>query len=209
MTLYGAGAFSSAETEELSETKVPSETEAAAVCSSLLFSFVRKRRGPRKASDETDEQSGDDRPFSDPVQAMGEEERKDCRDDRQRHVKSNLCGSEFRFPRGRHSTDERFAGEHRHIGEDFCVYSESQDHAPDQQIDHRRKIGLRMYEKQHDHGQVDKISEQDGDRDLQQMLRLKIPAQDDELDQDQQKAECDRELSQCKRENQAEDIGDR
>ena len=41
------------------------------------------------------------------------------------------------------------------------------------------------------------------------MLRLKIPAQDDELDQDQQKAERDRELSQCKREIQAEDIGDR
>ena len=162
-----------------------------------------------QAGDETDEQSGDDRPFSDPVQAMGEEERKDCRDDGQRHVKSNFCGSEFRLPCGRHRTDERFAGEHRHIGEDFCVYAESQDHAPDQQIDHRRKIGLRIHKKEHDHGQVDEISEQDGDRDLQQMLRLKIPAQDDELDQYQQKAERDRELSQCKRKVQAEHIWDR
>ena len=56
MTLYGAGALSSAETEEPSKTEEPAEieisaeTEAAAVCSSLLFSFVRKRRGPRKAS---------------------------------------------------------------------------------------------------------------------------------------------------------------
>ena len=40
------------------------------------------------------------------------------------------------------------------------------------------------------------------------MLRLKVPAQDDELDQDQQKAERDRELSQGKRKIQTEHIGD-
>ena len=79
----------------------------------------------------------------------------------------------------------------------------------DQQVNHRRKIALRIHKKEHDHGQVNEISEQDGDRDLQQMLRLKIPAQDDELDQDQQKAERDRELSQCKRKIQAEHIRDR
>ena len=162
-----------------------------------------------QAGDETDEQSGDNSSLSDPVQAMGKNQGKDRSDDGQRHVKSNLCGSEFRLPCRRYSADERFPGEHRHIGEDFCVYAESQDHAPDQQMDDRRKIGLRIHKKEHDHSQVDEISEQDGDRDLQQMLRLKIPAQDDELDQDQQKAECDRELSQCKREIQAEDIGDR
>ena len=38
---------------------------------------------------------------------------------------------------------------------------------------------------------------------------LKVPAQDDELDQDQQKAEGDRELAQRKRKVQAEHIGDR
>ena len=77
------------------------------------------------------------------------------------------------------------------------------------QVDDRRKIGLRMYEKQHFHGQVNEISEQNGDRDLQEVLRLKIPAQDDELDQDQKKAEGDCELPQCKRKIQVENIGDR
>lgn len=79
----------------------------------------------------------------------------------------------------------------------------------DQQVNHRRKIALRIHKKEHDHGQVNEISEQDGDGDLQQMLRLKVPAQDDELDQDQQKAERNRELSQCKRKIQAEHIRDR
>lgn len=73
----------------------------------------------------------------------------------------------------------------------------------------RERIALRIHKKEHDHGQVNEISEQDGDRDLQQMLRLKVPAQDDELDQDQQKAERDRELSQCKRKIQDEHIRDR
>ena len=64
-----------------------------------------------------------------------------------------------------------------------------------------------MYEKQHFHGQVNEISEQNGDRDLQEVLRLKIPAQDDELDQDQKKAEGDCELPQCKRKVQVENMG--
>ena len=89
-----------------------------------------------QAGDETDEQSGDDRPFSDPVQAMGEEERKDCRDDGQLHVKSDLCGAELCLPCRRYCADKRLAGQHRHIGKDFRVYAESQDHAPDQQVDH-------------------------------------------------------------------------
>ena len=41
------------------------------------------------------------------------------------------------------------------------------------------------------------------------MLRLKIPAEYEELDQDQQKAERDRELSERKRKVQAEYIRDR
>ena len=41
------------------------------------------------------------------------------------------------------------------------------------------------------------------------MLRLKIPAEYEELDQDQQKAERDRELSERKRKVQAEYLRDR
>ena len=41
------------------------------------------------------------------------------------------------------------------------------------------------------------------------MLRLEISAEYDKLDQDQQKAECNRELPECKRKVQAEYIRDR
>ena len=41
------------------------------------------------------------------------------------------------------------------------------------------------------------------------MFHLKIPAEYDELDEDQQEAECNRELPERKREIQAEYIRDR
>ena len=41
------------------------------------------------------------------------------------------------------------------------------------------------------------------------MFCFKVSPQDDELDQDQQKTERDRELSQCKWKIQAENIRDR
>ena len=48
MTVCGAEAESSAETEAFSETEAAAGT--AAVCPSLLFSFLRKRSGSRKES---------------------------------------------------------------------------------------------------------------------------------------------------------------
>ena len=70
-------------------------------------------------------------------------------------------GAEPCLPCGGNSADERFSGQHRHIGEDLRVYAESQDHTSDQQVNHRRKIALRIHKKEHDHGQVNEISEQD------------------------------------------------
>ena len=151
MTVCGSEAESSAETEAFFETEAAAGT--AAVCPSLLFSFLRKRSGSRKESRRPNRRAM--KPTS-----------------RAAILVPSLTPS------------RRWA-----------------------KI--RERIALRIHKKEHDHGQVNEISEQDGNRDLQQMFCFKVSPQDDELDQDQQKAERDRELPQRKRKVQAEHIGDR
>ena len=51
-----------------------------------------------------------------------------------------------------------------------------------------------MNEEEQFHGQIDKVSKQNGDRDLQQMFCLKIPAENGKLNQNQKQTEGDCEL---------------
>ena len=139
---------------------------------------------------------------------MGKDQGQDSRDDGQRHIKGNFCRTELRFPCRGDGADKRFTRKHGYVCKNFRVHAESQDQTSDQKVDHRGDITLRINEEEQHHGQIDEIPEQDRNRYLQQVLCFKVSAQDNKLDQDQQKAEGNRELSQCKRKVQAEHIGD-
>ena len=54
-----------------------------------------------------------------------------------------------------------------------------------------------------DHGEIDKISEYDGYRNLKDVLQLKVLSQDDQLQHDQKDAEKDGKVSKCERKVQA------
>ena len=54
---------------------------------------------------------------------------------------------------------KRLPREHDHIGSNFHIYAESQDHAADQQVSKFHHISLRIDPAQQQHGPVDKIPE--------------------------------------------------
>ena len=171
----------------------------------------RKKRKPasEETGDESYQQRRDDRSFPDAVKTMGKDQGEGGGDDSQRHIKGDFCRAKLCLPCRRNSADKGFSRKHCHVCKDFRIHAKSQDQASDQKIGYRRNIALRVDEKEQHHRQVDEIPEQDGNWDLEQMLHLKVPAQDEELDKNQQKAECDRELPQRKRKVQAEHIRDR
>ena len=87
-----------------------------------------------QARDKADQQRRDNGSLSDSVQTVGKEQGKDSCDDSQRHIKSNLRGTEFRLPCRRNRADKRFTGQHGHVCKDFRINPESENHTSDQEI---------------------------------------------------------------------------
>ena len=61
----------------------------------------------------------------------------------------------------------------------------AKDHTPDEQIYDFHDIYFRIDPGKKDHGKIDKISENDGYRDLKDVLQFKILPQNDQLQDDQ------------------------
>lgn len=141
--------------------------------------------------------------FADALQPMCKKEGKQDGSDRHSDITCNFRKAEIRCPGDTDCTDQRFSGQHGHVCQNLQIDAGAENDAADQKVDHGREIVCRRNEKEQEHGQIDKISEYDGYGYLQNMLQLKIFTKDQQLQQDQKKAEQDGKLSQRQRKIQA------
>lgn len=138
-----------------------------------------------QTGDEANEQGGDDRTFAHAVEVTGQDDAQNARDDRHGHIERNLGHAKFGFPAENHCADEGFTGQHDDVGEYLHVHADAQHDTADEQIENLEYIGCRLNEEQEQHAQIDKIAENQRDRNLQQVFGLKIAPEDDELEHDE------------------------
>ena len=140
------------------------------------------------------QQRGDQSALADTVQPVCKKKGKQAGSDRHGDITCDFGKAEIRRPGGAYRTNQRFAGQHGDVCQHFQIDAGAENDTADQQIDHGRKIVCRRNEREQEHGQIDKVSEYNGNGYLQNMLQLKIFPKDQQLQQNQKKAEKNRKL---------------
>lgn len=157
--------------------------------------------------DHADDKGGDHRALADPVQAAEEDQRKRHRRQHQRDVKTGFDDAELFIEHLRYRVDYPLAGDHEDVSVNFEADAEGKYRAAGHQRGELRCVAHRRERGQEQHAHVNEPAKDKIDRDLQQLDLLKIPAQQQKLQEDKGAVENERKLPQRRREPQAEHIG--
>lgn len=127
-----------------------------------------------EAGDVANEKRCDHCPFANAVELAGENEGEDDGNDGHGDVVDDLCEAEILMPGGGNGAHERFAGQHGNVGEGFQIDTKAENQAAGEQKEHFLDIDGEGDMLDEHGGEVDTITEDHTEWDLQRMLELEI-----------------------------------